>query len=139
MMSPLTRLIFHPDDDPILHHEYDDNQKIEPTWYIPVIPMLLVNGADGIGTGWMTKIPNYNPRELVANIRRMLDGDELQPMIPWYKNFKGTIENAGSMRYVISGEISIIGDDKLEITELPIGTWTQSYKENVLEPMLHGQ
>ena len=47
--------------------------------------MVLVNGADGIGTGWMTKIPNFNPRDLVANIRRMLDGDEPLPMIPWFK------------------------------------------------------
>lgn len=137
-MSPLTRLIFHPNDDAILNPEYDDNQRIEPTWYIPIIPMILVNGADGIGTGWMTKIPNYNPRELVDNIRRMLDGKEPQPIIPWYKNFKGTIENGGPHRYVISGEVAIISDDKIEITELPIGTWTQAYKENVLELMLHG-
>lgn len=55
-MSPLTRMIFHPHDDPLLKHEYDDNQKIEPVWYIPIIPMVLVNGADGIGAGWMPKI-----------------------------------------------------------------------------------
>ncbi|KAF2905293.1 hypothetical protein ILUMI_00887 [Ignelater luminosus] len=138
-MSPLTRLIFHPSDDSLLKHEYDDNQKIEPVWYIPIIPMILVNGADGIGTGWMTKIPNYNPRETVQNLRIMLDGDdELVPMIPWYKNFRGTIEDCGNQqRYVISGEIAIIGNDKVEITELSIGTWTQNYKENVLEPLLH--
>ena len=53
--------------------------------YIPILPMVLVNGADGIGTGWMTKIPNFNPRDLVANIKRMLNGDEPLPMIPWFK------------------------------------------------------
>ncbi|KAJ3662202.1 hypothetical protein Zmor_006558 [Zophobas morio] len=137
-MSPLARLIFHPNDDPLLKHEYDDNQKIEPVWYIPIIPMVLVNGADGIGTGWMTKIPNYNPREIVAHLRGMLDGEDPAPMLPWYKNFKGTIDDAGDQRYVVSGEIAIIGNSKLEITELPVGTWTQSYKENVLEPLVHG-
>ena len=59
------RMIFNPHDDAILKYMLDDNQKIEPEWYIPIIPMVLVNGADGIGTGWMTKIPNYNPREIV--------------------------------------------------------------------------
>jgi DNA gyrase/topoisomerase IV subunit A len=59
------RLIFNPHDDAILKYMLDDNQKIEPEWYMPIIPMVLVNGADGIGTGWMTKIPNYNPREIV--------------------------------------------------------------------------
>lgn len=97
-MSPLTRLIFNPKDDMLLKYEYEDNQKIEPVWYIPIIPMLLVNGADGIGTGWATKIPNYNPRELVRNIRAMLDDDEPDKMNPWYKNFKGTIEDCGDNR-----------------------------------------
>lgn len=138
-MSPLTRMIFHPHDDPLLKHEYDDNQKIEPVWYIPIIPMVLVNGADGIGTGWMTKIPNYNPREIVKNIRALLDDGEVSPMLPWYKNFRGTIEDCGDHRYLISGEIAIIGQDKVEITELPVGTWTQNYKENVLEPLLNGK
>ncbi|XP_043274245.1 DNA topoisomerase 2 isoform X2 [Venturia canescens] len=137
-LSPLTRFIFHKYDDAILKYEYDDNQKIEPVHYMPIIPMVLVNGADGIGTGWMTKIPNYNPREIIENLYRMLDGGEPKPMVPFYKNFKGTIESCGDYRYVYSGEISIIGPDKVEITELPVGTWTQTYKETVLEPMLHG-
>ena len=56
------RHIFNEADDAVLNYQLDDNQKIEPEWYIPILPMVLVNGADGIGTGWMTKIPNYNPR-----------------------------------------------------------------------------
>ncbi|KAL4703252.1 hypothetical protein ACJJTC_018017 [Scirpophaga incertulas] len=135
LMSPLTRLIFHPHDDPLLVHEFEDNQKIEPVHYIPIIPMVLVNGAEGIGTGWSTKIPNYNPRDIVTNIRLMLDGEEPKPMHPWYKNFRGTIEGYGD-KYVISGEAAILANDKIEITELPVGVWTQNYKENVLEPML---
>ncbi|XP_011866622.1 PREDICTED: DNA topoisomerase 2 isoform X2 [Vollenhovia emeryi] len=138
ILSPLARFIFHKHDDPLLKHEYDDNQKIEPVFYMPVIPMVLVNGADGIGTGWMTKIPNYNPREIIENLHKMMDGADPKPMIPYYKNFKGVVESCGDYRYVISGEISVIGPDKVEITELPIGTWTQTYKETVLEPMLHG-
>ncbi|XP_014222609.1 DNA topoisomerase 2 isoform X1 [Trichogramma pretiosum] len=138
MLSPLARFIYHKHDDALLRHEYDDNQKIEPTYYVPIIPMVLVNGADGIGTGWMTKIPNYNPREIIDNLLRMMDGGEPRSMKPFYKNFTGEIDNCGEYRYLISGEIRIIGHDKVEITELPIGTWTQVYKESVLEPMLHG-
>jgi len=80
-LNVLTRYIFHPHDDPLLKYLRDDNQKIEPEWYIPIIPMILVNGADGIGTGWMTKIPNYNPREIVMNLRMMLNGEEPRPMV----------------------------------------------------------
>ncbi|XP_076368660.1 DNA topoisomerase 2-alpha-like isoform X2 [Tachypleus tridentatus] len=138
MLSPLARHIFPSTDDPLLCHLYEDNQKIEPEYYVPIIPMLLVNGAEGIGTGWSTKIPNYNPREIIDNIQRMLDGEEPQLMKPWFKNFKGTIEQLDSHRYVISGEVSVLEKNKIEVTELPVRTWTQQYKEQVLEPMLYG-
>ncbi|KAK9502922.1 hypothetical protein O3M35_011604 [Rhynocoris fuscipes] len=138
-LSPLTRLIFHPHDDPLLKYQQDDNQRIEPVWYCPVIPMVLINGADGIGTGWMTKIPNYNPREIMENLKRMINHTEpLISLKPWYKNFKGTVENLIDGRFVVSGEIGIINEEKVEVTELPVGTWTHAYKESVLEPMLAG-
>lgn len=138
ILSPLSRLIFHPADDPLLNYENDDGQKIEPQWYIPIIPMVLVNGADGIGTGWSTKIYNHNPRDIMANIRRMLANEEPKPMHPWYKGFCGPIEYISDGRYISSGNIQIIQGNKIEISELPIGTWTQNYKENVLEPLSTG-
>jgi len=61
----------------------------------------------------------------------MLRGGEPKPMVPWFKNFLGTIESIGDQRYVINGEVSEISDTKIEITELPIRTWIQTYKEQV--------
>jgi len=140
-MSPLARLIFNPKDDPLLKYLTDDNQRVEPEWYIPIIPMSLVNGADGIGTGWMTKVPNYNPRDLVKIIFDMLNGktiEEIKNLVPWYKGFRGTIEPLDYQRYVCNGEIAELSETKILITELPIKTWTNNYKENVLEPYLNG-
>uniref|UniRef100_A0A8B9T0T8 DNA topoisomerase 2 n=1 Tax=Anas platyrhynchos TaxID=8839 RepID=A0A8B9T0T8_ANAPL len=138
MLSPLARLLFPPMDDNVLKFLYDDNQRVEPEWYIPIIPMVLINGAEGIGTGWSCKIPNFDIRETVNNIRRLMDGEEPLPMLPSYKNFKGTIDELGPNQYVISGEVSILDSTTIEITELPVRTWTQTYKEQVLEPMLNG-
>ncbi|XP_055983373.1 DNA topoisomerase 2-alpha [Sorex fumeus] len=138
MLSPLARLLFPPNDDHTLRFLYDDNQRVEPEWYIPIIPMVLINGAEGIGTGWSCKIPNFDVREVVNNIRRLMDGEEPLPMVPGYKNFKGTIEELAPNQYVISGEVAILNSTTIEITELPIRTWTQTYKEQVLEPMLNG-
>ncbi|KAK2536200.1 hypothetical protein Q9233_003409 [Columba guinea] len=138
MLSPLARLVFPPTDDNILRFLYDDNQRVEPEWYMPIIPMVLINGAEGIGTGWSCKIPNFDIREVVNNIRRLMDGEEPLPMLPSYKNFKGTIDELGPNQYVISGEVSILDSTTIEITELPVRTWTQTYKEQVLEPMLNG-
>lgn len=81
MLSPLARAIFHPHDDALLKYLKEDNQKIEPEWYMPVIPMVLVNGSEGIGTGWSTKIPNYNPREIIENLKRMIRGEDPVDMV----------------------------------------------------------
>lgn len=137
-LSPLARKIFPILDDPLLNYLYDDNSKVEPEYYVPVLPMVLVNGAEGIGTGWSTKIPNFNPRDLIENLKRLISGDELKPLKPWFKGFRGSIDKVDHQRYVVSGEVSALDDCRIEITELPVRTWTQSYKENVLEPMLRG-
>uniref|UniRef100_A0A7N8WP82 DNA topoisomerase 2 n=1 Tax=Mastacembelus armatus TaxID=205130 RepID=A0A7N8WP82_9TELE len=138
MLSPLAKLLFPAVDSNLLKFLYDDNQKVEPEWYIPIIPMVLVNGAEGIGTGWACKIPNYDPREIVNNINRMLNHQDPLPMLPSYKNFKGVIHELGQNQYLVSGEVSVIDKNTIEITELPVRTWTQTYKESVLEPMLQG-
>uniref|UniRef100_A0AAQ4QNR3 DNA topoisomerase 2 n=1 Tax=Gasterosteus aculeatus aculeatus TaxID=481459 RepID=A0AAQ4QNR3_GASAC len=138
MLSPLAKLLFPSGDSNLLKFLYDDNQKVEPEWYIPIIPMVLVNGAEGIGTGWACKIPNYDPREIVNNINRLLNHQDPLPMLPRYKNFKGVIHELGQNQYLVSGEVLVIDRNTIEITELPVRTWTQAYKESVLEPMLQG-
>uniref|UniRef100_G1QMW9 DNA topoisomerase 2 n=1 Tax=Nomascus leucogenys TaxID=61853 RepID=G1QMW9_NOMLE len=109
MLSSLARLLFPPKDDHTLKFLYDDNQRVEPEWYIPIIPMVLINGAEGIGTGWSCKIPNFDVREIVNNIRRLMDGEEPLPMV--------------SILCV------------LRALTFP---WVSTYKEQVLEPMMNG-
>lgn len=138
MLSPLARKLFPADDDPLLNYLWDDNLRIEPEYYVPIIPTVLVNGATGIGTGWSTNIPNYNPRELAENIKRLLKGEELQELKPWFKDFRGSIIQLDETRYLTVGEMARLDGNKFEITELPIRTWTQTYKENVLEPYVNG-
>lgn len=81
MLSPLTRLMFQPTDEPSLNWLYDDNQRIEPEWYCPILPVVLVNGVEGIGTGYSTKIPNYDTREIVQNLKKMINGKEPEEMV----------------------------------------------------------
>ncbi|KAJ1135680.1 hypothetical protein NDU88_002118 [Pleurodeles waltl] len=138
MLSTVARLLFPAMDDNVLKFIRDDNQRVEPEWYMPIIPMVLVNGAEGIGTGWACRIPNYDVREVINNIRRMLEGEEPLLMLPSYKNFKGVIQELGPSQYVVNGEVAVIDETTIEISELPVRTWTQAYKEQVLEPMMNG-
>ena len=79
------RKIFHVDDDLVLDFQDDDGKSVEPRYYVPVIPMVLVNGAEGIGTGYSVSIPNYDPLDIISNLRRMLRDEEPEPMHPFYK------------------------------------------------------
>ncbi|ORX87626.1 DNA topoisomerase II [Basidiobolus meristosporus CBS 931.73] len=134
-LSKLSRHIFHPDDSQLLTYLNDDGQQVEPQWYMPTIPMILVNGGEGIGTGWSSMIPNFNPMDLVENLRRKMRGEEVVKMIPWYRGFKGSIIPVSDDKYQVSGIIRKISDTKIEITELPVRSWTQTYKE-FLESLL---
>eukprot|EP00933_Yihiella_yeosuensis_P023929 TRINITY_DN18576_c0_g1_i1.p1 TRINITY_DN18576_c0_g1~~TRINITY_DN18576_c0_g1_i1.p1 ORF type:complete len:1287 (-),score=338.14 TRINITY_DN18576_c0_g1_i1:113-3973(-) len=137
-LAPVTRLIFNQFDDAILNYQDEDGQKIEPMWYAPILPMVLVNGAQGIGTGWSTDVPNYDPREIIANLRLYIKKKKMKPMRPWYKGFTGTIKPAGRGKYTISGTATVSDNGKgIEITELPLRKWTQDYKE-FLHTMLPG-
>jgi len=174
-LNKLTRLIYRQEDDAVLSYIDDDGQMVEPVYYAPAIPMILVNGSKGIGTGFSTDVMPHNPLQIIAYIRAMLkdcgsgtaDADADRPTIePYFKGFKGTIRNISApapasasatsgapapaasaasvnaasatsgastfhvaAKYLIKGTYEIIADRKVRITELPIGTWTDDYKE----------
>jgi len=137
-LNRLTRLIYRQEDDAVLSYIDDDGQMVEPIYYAPAIPMILVNGSKGIGTGFSTDIMQHNPLHIIAYIRAMLkdcgSGTADRPDIePYFKGFKGTVKNISSSdslpKYLIKGTYEIIADRKVRITELPIGTWTDDYKE----------
>ena len=137
-LHEVCRAMFPECDDALLNYLDEDGQRIEPEYYYPVLPLVLVNGAEGIGTGWSTSIPNFNPRDLITNIRAVLDGESPTQMHPWYRNFNGTIEEEivkGESRYTVTGAYNIRDECTLEVTELPLRSWTSDYKE-FLEDML---
>jgi DNA topoisomerase II len=130
-LEKLTRAIFRSEDEGILEKQYEDNHEIEPVYYAPIIPMIIVNDVAGIGTGYATKIPPTNPAWLIENCKRYNRGEKLKKMIPWYKNYSGVIEEVedkGTRYYVCHGTYHVNGDT-LTITELPIGVWSSGYQE----------
>ena len=161
LLSKLSRTIFREDDINILNYQEDDGQQIEPEYYIPIIPMILVNGGLGIGTGYSTNVPQFNPTDLIniskliceaikiANIKteteedleRIYDTIDLTPideLVPYYLGFKGVIEKNEKDNYVSKGIYNWTDDNTVEITELPIGTWTDDYKEYLENMIVNG-
>ena len=135
-LNPITRKIFSELDDPVLQYLEDDGDSVEPIHYVPIIPMVLVNGSKGIGTGFSTDIMCYNPLQIINYLESKLKNvseSELKSLViePYYKGFKGKIYPCDDTRkkYVIKGCYEILGNDKIRVSELPIGTSTQDYKE----------
>ena len=141
----LTRLIFRPEDDCLLEHVIDDGDKVEPLFYVPIIPMVLVNGViAGIGTGWSCNVPSYNPLEIIDCIKIWLnnntafetsdDGSKISlfpELKPWYRGFEGRIEKDSDKRYTTYGNIIQEGKDKIIVNELPISMSIDKFKEYI--------
>jgi len=140
-LSELSFHIYNPLDAPLLEYNEDDGKKIEPDWYIPILPMILVNGTCGIGTGFSTNIPPHDPELIVKNLMNMMDDKPYESMMPWFRGFKGNVEfkginDYGLEQYMNKGSYKIIDDCTILIDELPIGKWIDDYK-TFLESLLH--
>uniref|UniRef100_A0A6C0E678 DNA topoisomerase (ATP-hydrolyzing) n=1 Tax=viral metagenome TaxID=1070528 RepID=A0A6C0E678_9ZZZZ len=132
-LQPITSLIFRSEDKHLLKQlKDDDGNFIEPQWYLPIIPMCLVNGTEGIGTGYSTGLPPFNVTDIIANLRLLMKGQPTFEMIPWFRGFSRNVstKKIANCSYVIKGKYSMdIENDTLHVTELPIGTSSASYKE----------
>jgi DNA topoisomerase-2 len=132
-LNPLTRYLFPEADDPVLQYLNDDGTSIEPEYYVPVLPFVLINGQTGIGTGFSCSLPSYNPKDIMRVLqKRLLKGEagafsEVDDWVPYYEGFKGRVEKAGENKFLIRGCYEKVGEDSIRITELPVGTWTMPY------------
>jgi len=135
-LDVMTRLLFRQEDDVLLEHILDDGDKVEPVFFVPILPLILINGCTaGIGTGWSSQVPCYNPIDLVAAVKKWIENRESVPeLVPWYRGFTGTIEKVATNKYVTKG---IVTEQKkgratrTVVTELPIGLATDKFKEFV--------
>ena len=121
------RKIFDPRDDAVLHYLDDDGRSIEPDFYMPTLPMVLVNGTEGIGTGFSCYVPPFNPEDIKENIKRYLNGEPIVSMRPWFRGFKGVVHKEEDT-WMMEGVWNWSGSN-IVVTELPPGRWTQDYKE----------
>jgi DNA topoisomerase-2 len=144
-LEPITRTLFLEEDDAILNYLNDDGTLVEPEYYVPILPFILMNGTSGIGTGFSSSIPSYHPLDLVKYIRNKLIDTSVIPssntsvvdFVPYYEGFLGTIQKIGENKFLIKGKYEIVDENTIRIVELPIGTWTMNYV-SFLEELVDG-
>ncbi|KAH0348331.1 type II DNA topoisomerase, partial [Aureobasidium melanogenum] len=133
-LSDVTRSIFIEEDDCLLVRRVRKGKTGEPRTLMPVLPMILVNGYEASGQGWQTRIPPYNPRDIIENLRRRMRGgskDGMQSMQPWFRNWTGHVETIDQGQYSMKGEMHKTSESVMEITELPPRLWTQDFKSEL--------
>ena len=135
-LSRAAALLYRPEDAGVLESVVDEGVAVEPKFYVPVIPTVLLNGTVGIGTGFSTSVPSYQPSAVIENVRRLIAGAAPLPMAPWHRGFTGSVVLRGD-RWWSLGTFVRKGPAAGEVLELPIGTWTEPYKE-VLEGLVGG-
>lgn len=129
-LNPVTKKIFDITDSPVLKYVVDDGQAVEPEFYAPVVPMVLVNGAEGIGTGFSCYVPPYDIEIVKHNIMCALNQVAMVPMVPHFKGFKGRTIKTKEHTWVLEGVVTKEGS-QLHVTELPPGQWIQDFKEHL--------
>lgn len=138
-LDKFTELLFLKSDESVLKYVVEDGEKCEPQFYVPIIPTILVNGCSaGIGTGWSTSIPNYNPIDIINVVKKWIENEgtvqdenleyTLPEIHPWYNGFTGRIEKVSSHKYMSYGTFTET-DKTITITELPINMWSDKYKD----------
>ena len=133
-LNKLTRSIFPEGDDGVLKYLDDDGTMVEPIYYAPIIPMILVNGSKGIGTGFSTDIMCYDPFAIINYVECLIKNENTKSkLIPYYEGFKGTITQIEESKWLFKGCYEILSNKEVRITELPVGTWTDDYKKYIEE------
>lgn len=125
----ITKDIFMSIDNNIIDYKNEDGKQVEPNYYVPIIPNILLNGAEGIGTGWSTFIPKFNINDLIIYVENKLKNKRKNiELHPYYNTFKGdiTLDDDG-LSYTSTGIINRVNTTTLTITELPIGVWNENY------------
>lgn len=122
-LQPYTRHLFSPEDDPLLTYRVEEGTEVEPEYYVPVVPMLLVNGCNGIATGYRTLLLPCKMQDVIANLRRLLRGQPLVPMTAHVRGYRGVLDDTRTV-----GTYTREAPKIVSLTELPYGVSIVQYK-----------
>jgi len=129
-LNPIFRKIFIKEDDLILEYLENDGDQIEPKFYYPILPNVLINGNDSMGTGHASSFLQYNPEDLKRYILAALKGGKPKPLVPWFRGYTGEVtKDPATKQVTVKGKIEKVNSTTLRITELPPGTWEENYKQ----------
>lgn len=127
-LEKTTNIIFPRSDEMFIKNRIDDNDEVEPYYYVPIIPMLLINGCMGIGTGWQCSVPCFSKMDVIENVRNYIHGREINELVPYYNGFNGTISKTENNKFETKGTYTKQKPGEYIVTQLPVGLWNDKFK-----------
>lgn len=131
-LADIAKKLFLEIDNEILEKQVFEGDEIEPKFFVPIFPVMFLNGASGMSTGFSNEILPRNPVEVIEYIKKKIAGTERPRMqlLPWFKGHLGKVEfNKELNRNESFGVVTRNNTTSYTITELPIGTEYQKYVE----------
>lgn len=134
-LSKNFRLLYK--DFELLENKEEEGEIIEPNFFLPIIPTVLLNGSSGIAVGFSSNILNRNPNDLIDSCAMLLKGRTITTTKPYVKDFKGDFINdpENPKRWIIRGKVEIKNTTTAKITELPPSMTYEKYEE-ILEDLV---
>ena len=119
-------------DFELLENQVEEGDEIEPRFFLPIIPTVLLNGTSGIAVGFATNILNRNPIDLIDACLRVLDGKRIGTLLPWWSEYNGPVsQGEGPNQYVMRGIYEVANTTTVKITELPPSMTFQKYETHL--------
>lgn len=128
-LRDITKDIFMKEDNDVLKYLEVDGKLVEPEYYVPIIPHVLLNGVEGIGTGWSSTVPKFKIEDLIEYIINKLNNKRNNiELNPYYEKFSGEVYyDKETDNCITKGILERINTSTVLIKELPINTWNDNY------------
>lgn len=129
-LGELTRYLFRQEDDDYLHNIEDEGEVIEKEHYLPILPVALINGCEGIGSGWRCELPMYNPVDVAAWVKAFINKTDKPSLTPWFRGFKGEV-SVENKTVTTKGVLNLVADSTYRVSEIPVGMSIERFKDKV--------
>lgn len=136
--SPIMPLCFRKEDDPLLVRDTSEGKVVEPVFWLGILPFILMNGSENVVTGWVSKIPQYHPREIAQVYIDRINGIPFPELTPWSRGFKGDVQVRGNV-VIYTGMVENVTETDFDVTCLPVGKWGNDYKNWILKKIMSGE
>jgi DNA topoisomerase-2 len=130
-LHPNFRLVYQ--DFELLENKIEEGEKIEPEFFLPIVPTVILNGSSGIAVGFATNILNRNPKDVVDACIAVLTEKRMKTLAPWISEFTGKFERDPNnpKTWKISGSYEVVNTTTVKITEIPPSFTYEKYEAHL--------